>query len=80
MKQAFAGCDGVISALGDHRKERPKTRMEAARDQLTRLVEQLPSESKANFVFFSTDIEVWADELTLLDEDDVAGAYWVLMP
>ena len=25
LKDAFAGCDGVISALGDHRKERPKT-------------------------------------------------------
>jgi putative NADH-flavin reductase len=25
LKQAFAGCDGVISALGDHRKLRPKT-------------------------------------------------------
>jgi hypothetical protein len=25
LKQAFAGCDGVISALGDDRKERPKT-------------------------------------------------------
>ncbi len=24
--QAFAGCDGVISALGDDRKQRPKTR------------------------------------------------------
>ncbi len=26
LKRAFAGCDGVISALGDDRKERPKTR------------------------------------------------------
>ncbi len=25
LKKAFAGCDGVISALGDDRKERPKT-------------------------------------------------------
>jgi hypothetical protein len=25
LKTAFAGCDGVISALGDDRKERPKT-------------------------------------------------------
>lgn len=25
LKAAFAGCDGVISALGDDRKERPKT-------------------------------------------------------
>jgi len=25
LKEAFAGCDGVISALGDDRKERPKT-------------------------------------------------------
>lgn len=25
LKDAFAGCDGVISALGDDRKERPKT-------------------------------------------------------
>jgi len=25
MEKAFAGCDGVISALGDDRKERPKT-------------------------------------------------------
>jgi putative NADH-flavin reductase len=25
LKQAFAGCDGVISALGDDRKQRPKT-------------------------------------------------------
>jgi hypothetical protein len=25
LKQAFTGCDGVISALGDDRKERPKT-------------------------------------------------------
>ena len=25
LRQAFVGCDGVISALGDHRKERPKT-------------------------------------------------------
>jgi len=26
LQRAFAGCDGVISALGDDRKERPKTR------------------------------------------------------
>jgi hypothetical protein len=26
LKEAFAGCDGVISALGDDRKQRPKTR------------------------------------------------------
>jgi hypothetical protein len=26
LTEAFAGCDGVISALGDDRKERPKTR------------------------------------------------------
>ena len=26
MREAFASCDGVISALGDDRKERPKTR------------------------------------------------------
>ena len=26
LAEAFAGCDGVISALGDDRKERPKTR------------------------------------------------------
>ena len=26
LKEAFAGCDGVISALGDDRKKRPKTR------------------------------------------------------
>ena len=25
LREAFAGCDGVISALGDDRKERPKT-------------------------------------------------------
>ena len=25
LKEAFAGCDGVISALGDDRKKRPKT-------------------------------------------------------
>jgi hypothetical protein len=25
LKEAFAGCEGVISALGDHRKKRPKT-------------------------------------------------------
>jgi hypothetical protein len=25
LKEAFTGCDGVISALGDDRKERPKT-------------------------------------------------------
>jgi len=25
LREAFAGCDGVISALGDGRKERPKT-------------------------------------------------------
>jgi len=25
LKEAFLGCDGVISALGDNRKERPKT-------------------------------------------------------
>jgi putative NADH-flavin reductase len=25
LKTAFAGCDGVISALGDNRKKRPKT-------------------------------------------------------
>ena len=25
LKKAFAGCDGVISALGDDRKQRPKT-------------------------------------------------------
>ena len=25
LKEAFAGCDGVISALGDDRKTRPKT-------------------------------------------------------
>jgi threonine dehydrogenase-like Zn-dependent dehydrogenase len=25
LKEAFRGCDGVISALGDHWKERPKT-------------------------------------------------------
>jgi hypothetical protein len=25
LKDAFAGCDGVVSALGDHWKERPKT-------------------------------------------------------
>ena len=25
LREAFVGCDGVISALGDHRKERPKT-------------------------------------------------------
>jgi len=25
LKMAFAGCDGVISALGDNRKKRPKT-------------------------------------------------------
>ena len=26
LTEAFRGCDGVISALGDDRKERPKTR------------------------------------------------------
>jgi hypothetical protein len=26
LSEAFAGCDGVISALGDDRKERPKTK------------------------------------------------------
>ena len=26
LREAFRGCDGVISALGDDRKERPKTR------------------------------------------------------
>jgi hypothetical protein len=25
LKEAFTGCDGVISALGDDRKKRPKT-------------------------------------------------------
>ena len=25
LKAAFTGCDGVISALGDDRKKRPKT-------------------------------------------------------
>ena len=35
LKEAFAGCDGIISALGDDRKKRPKTQPDRGEPDVT---------------------------------------------
>jgi hypothetical protein len=75
LKEAFAGCDGVISALGDDRKKRPKTHY------LPHVWNAMKAAGVTKYIGMGVDLleqNEWERDSLLTGENGADGITWVL--